>query len=300
MKCKVVTGYVPLDVKHLTEEQFRKYGDQLFISVLDPKHAAPDGTIDHHKLISMYDDFKLEDCWLHKWLRERNLLDTIQPATDAPTDRFATPHHMVLSNILMHQRTTWMVMAAQEDPSAEVLVWIDFGIFKQGDFTGKPVREEHIKELISRIERSTFDNIPFPGIWPDKAVPSDTGPNWRFAGSVHIIPRKHLFLVDEFYRYECRKFIERTGTVPLDLPIWALTEINTTLPFHWYQANHDATQFTNFPYPRCDTCFGPMPCAAHAGSSVSGAKHSAGVEVAHNEAAVPVKGGAVASDGAAT
>lgn len=236
MRVRVVTAYVPLEVKHLTPEQYHEYADRLARAI--PYHIQRLGD-------------SVENCWLYKELTEKGVLDKLAPATEVPADRYATPRHMVLSNIVQHQRTTWMKLAAELDRTAEVIVWLDYAILKQGDFTGKPVREHHIQELVRRIEASTFEDIPFPGIW-QKGPISDTDANWRFCGSTHIIPVKHLAMVDDFYKYECRKFIARTLTVPLDLPIWAAVEQNSTLPFHWYEANHDATQLTHFPYGKTD------------------------------------------------
>lgn len=233
MRVKVVTAFVPLDVKHLSAGAYRSYGDRM-------RDAIPADLV-------VYDPFPLKDCWLYQWLNQHNW-GHLLPATPVPADRYATPYHMVQSNIVQHQRTSWLVKAAHEFPEAEVLVWLDLAILKQGDFTGKRVEPLHIYQFVEKIKRAQFSDIPFPGIWDVKAPPSDTGDNWRFCGSTHVIPREHLFLVDEFYRYECRRFIQRTSTVPLDLPIWALTELNSTLPFRYYQANHDATQLTEFPY----------------------------------------------------
>jgi hypothetical protein len=228
-----VTAYVSLEVKHLSREQYKDYGDRLVRAVGEEN-------------IRVFYDFPLRDCWLYPLLEERKVLDVIQPATAVPADRYPTPKHMVLSNIVQHSRTQWMVAAAQEDDTVDVLIWLDYAILKQGGWTGKPVTEAIVSAFLDKVNKSTFDDIPFPGIW-EKGPISDTGDNWRFCGSTHIIPRKHLFLVNEFYQYECKKFINRTLTVPLDLPIWAAVEQNSTLPFRWYQANHDATQLTAFP-----------------------------------------------------
>lgn len=269
-RCKVVSAYVPLDVKHLTREQYKSYGERLRAAVGWSRSVV-------------FDDYPISNCWLyqHLWKVTGGQPLIYPPASAVSPDRYATPARMVESNIVQHQRTSWMVQAAKADPEVEVWIWLDLAIMKQGDWTGKPVTADVVDAFVERVSRAEFDDIPFPGIW-DRGPISDTGDNWRFCGSTHIIPRKHLFLVDEFYRYECRKFIERTKTVPLDLPIWAATEANSTLPFRWYKANHDATQLTEFPHrakpyvvikdyvgsdtphecvikpgaTRCDICFG--------------------------------------------
>ena len=232
MIVKSVTAYVPLEVKHLTRQQYAALGNGL-VSALGDK-------------IKVFYDYPLEDCWLYRYMKEHVMPD-LPPATEVPSDRYATPHHMVLSNIVQHQRTAWAMMAAAAEPRVDVWVWLDYGVLKQGDWTGRPVTEQIIAEFIGRIEAMERMNyIPFPGIW-EKGVPSDTGANWRFVGSTHIWPKRYLPAIDRSYNWECRRFIQRTSTVPIDLPIWAYTELNSGLPFRQYAANHDATQFTGFP-----------------------------------------------------
>lgn len=230
-KVKVVTAFVPLQVRHLTPEQYHAYADRMV--------AAIPGNI------RVYRNYQLSCCWAYRFLSDMDWL-RLPPATAVPADRYETPRHMTWSNIVQHQRTSWLRMAAEEDPSIDVLVWLDYAILKQGAWTGKPVTEDHIKEFVGRVAAYDRSDIPFPGIWPKGPI-SDTGDNWRFVGSTHIIPRQHLYAVDEFYKHECRQFIMRTRTVPLDLPIWAAVEQNSGLPFVQYAANHDATQLTEFP-----------------------------------------------------
>lgn len=238
MRAKIVTAYVPLKVNHLSRTQYRAYGNRLVAAVGEEN-------------IKVFYDFPLNQCWLYQelWKSTNGQPLALPPATDVPADRYDTPARMVESNIVQHSRTEWMVKAAQEFSDVDVLIWLDYAILKQGGWTGKPVTEEIVKTFFDRVSAAQFDDIPFPGIW-EKGPISDTGPNWRFCGSTHIIPRTHLFLVDAFYRYECKKFIQRTLSVPLDLPVWAAVEQNSSLPFRQYKANHDATQLTAFPaYP---------------------------------------------------
>jgi hypothetical protein len=232
---KIVTAFVPLEgMLHFKPEQYHDYADRM-------ERAAGPGRF------RRFNPYPLEDCWLYRWLAERGWLD-LPPATAAAPDRYPTPQHFARSNIVQHQRTTWMVMAADEDRACDVVVWCDYAILKQGhSWSGHPgVEERHITEFLDKIERSTFLDIPFPGIW-EKGPIDDRGDNWRFCGSTHIIRRDLLAYVDFFYRDICKKWVEKYKTVPLDLPIWALLEQTTSLPFRWYASNHDATQLTNFP-----------------------------------------------------
>ncbi len=234
MKVKAVSAYVPLDVKHLTREQYKAYGDGL-VEALGDK-------------IKIFWDYPLEDCWLYKWLKDKSWRGErwleLPPAHATASDRYATPQHFVWSNIVQHQRTSWAVEASRNDPEVEAWVWLDLGVLKQGDWTGKPVTKQIIADFMKRLEdKLSCPDIPFPGIW-DKGVPSDTEVCWRFVGSTHIWPTRYLSAIDAAYKSECKEFIMRTHTIPLDLPIWANVELNYDLPFRKYDANHDATQFT--------------------------------------------------------
>ena len=227
MKAKVVTAFVPLEVRHQTALTYKALGDRLVRAVGADK-------------IRVFDNFPFEDCWCSN-------LSALPPASAVPSDRYATPADMVKSNIVQHQRTTWAMMAAAEDPSIDVIIWLDYGILKQGDWTGRPVTEEIVAKFIQRIEeQDNLDGVPFPAIW-GKGPISDNDVNWRFCGSTHIWPTKWLPAIDRAYKDELMKFVTRVGAVPNDLPIWAHVEENyPEIPFKGYSGNHDATQLTNF------------------------------------------------------
>ena len=224
-KVKVVTAFVPLPVRHKSREDYKKLGDRLALACGEEN-------------IRTFYDFPFDKCWAAAYA-------SLPPASAVPADRYATPADMVKSNIVQHQRTTWARMAADEDPSIDVIVWLDYGILKQGDWTGRPVTEQTVTDFVRRVQEADITDIPFPAIW-GKGPISDTDVNWRFCGSTHIWPVKYLKEIDLIYKFECRKFIERTQTVPNDLPIWARVEKKSGLPFRGYSGNHDATQLTNF------------------------------------------------------
>lgn len=229
MKVKVVSAYVqfPMQPLHLSRDQYKDLGDQLV-------DACGENNI------TLFYDYPFEKCWAYG-------AHNLPPAQRVPGDRYATPAHNVVSNIVQHQRTTWAMEAAINEPDVDVWVWLDYGILKQGGWTGKPVTPEHIRSFLRRVATyGRYEDIPFPGIW-DKGPVSDTGDNWRFCGSTHIWPREHLHKIHTAYRQEAVSFFQRTGTVPNDLPIWAAVESWADIPYRWYSANHDATQLTNFP-----------------------------------------------------
>lgn len=225
-KVGVVSAFVPLNVLHGSAEKYHALAERL-------KTACA-----KHEIV-IFDPYKFEDCWLADHV-------SLPPADVVPAGRYPTPRDNVMSNIVQHQRTTWALMAAAEKPDVDVWVWLDFGVLKQGDWTGRPVTEEHIASFLDRIAAADLsDNIPFPAIW-GKGPIADHGVNWRFVGSTHIWPTKYLKDIDLAYKTEAIKFLNRVGAMPNDLPIWAHVEETGTLPFRSYSANHDNTQFVNF------------------------------------------------------
>lgn len=236
MRAKVITAYVPLEVKHLTAEDYHAYADRL-------ERALPPGKF------RAFRPYPLGACWLHGYLSTNGWLD-LPPATETPADRYATPAAHVASNVVQHNRTRWMCMAMDEDPGLDITIWLDYAVLKQGAWRGNQIKEEHIGPFVESVEKYFTDgggDIPFPGINPPGPVEVH-GNNFRFCGSTHIIPRWHLYYVDERYRKICRGWVENMKCIPLDLPIWALTEQSEPkLPFSFYQAEYDATQLTNFP-----------------------------------------------------
>lgn len=232
MKVKVVTAFVPLNVRHVSREKYYELGDRLVRACGEDR-------------IRVFKDRPLTSCWAYSAMN----YDGIVPAQPVPEDRYAHPRDMLASNIVQHNRTTWAMEAAAMEPEVDCWVWLDFGILKQGDFTGRPVTEDIVKRFLDRLEERGFSDIPFPGIWGQGAI-SQTGDNWRFCGSTHIWLRQYLTPLDLAYRFTLLSWIGQYKTIPNDLPIWALVERDSGLPFRWYSANHDASQLEHFP---CET-----------------------------------------------
>ena len=225
-KVKVVTVYVPLHVKHMTPLLYHELGTKMI-----------QATCGRGKYYAKW----LEDCWLHA---EK---PPMVPATETPSDRYDTPEHHAESHIVQHSRTQWAMQLWEEEPDLDVIVWLDYGILKQGDFTNKKITPAHITEFLDKLEEWDPKDIPFPGIEEKKPV-LPHGNNWRFCGSTHIWPTKFLKQIDHAYRFELRDFIYKHGKIPLDLAIWPAVEQRSGLPFRWYKAEYDYTQLTNFPF----------------------------------------------------
>lgn len=232
MKVGVVTGFVPLPVKHLSEAQYHELGERLFMAIgveYPVCRGGGEGT--------------LERCWSY------GLCTGLQPANPPPADRYPTPEINVMSHIIQHQRTTWALQAANEYPDVDTWVWLDYGIMKQGKWKNNPVTVESIRRFLDRVASTPgpMDYIPFPGI-NEKGPILPTGHNFRFCGSTHIWPKHYLKDIDAVYKSTLQKWIVGYNTVPLDLPIWAVVEQNSKLPFRWYPAEYDASQLDNYPW----------------------------------------------------
>lgn len=235
IRARIISAFVPLEgMRHVDPAIYAKNAYDMVQDV--PCH-----------FFNM--DEELRDMWLYKWLSMAEWL-TLPPATPAAPDRYPTPQHFVNSNIVQHNRTRWLLQAAAIYPDNDVFIWLDYGILKQGNFTGKRIEAKHIAPFVEKVERyyaAGHRDIPFPGIAPMAVVKANDN-CWRFCGSTHIIPRWHLEAIDKAYRSACCGFIAVTRTIPLDLPIWALVEqIHPEIPYHQYTAEYDYTQLTNFP-----------------------------------------------------
>jgi hypothetical protein len=227
MKVGVVTGFIPLPVKHLSEDQYRELGQRLSKACEGHTFFRGGG--------------KLEDCWAY------TLCTGLPPDMPVPADRYVSPEVNVMSHIVQHQRTTWAEQASKAHPYVEVWCWLDYGVLKQGAWRNNPVTEYSVKRFLARISHtpSPMKVIPFPGI-AEKGTVYPGCNNWRFCGSTHIWPDPYISAIDLVYKRTLTEWISRHKTVPLDLPIWALVEQNSKLPFRWYPAEYDASQLDNY------------------------------------------------------
>jgi len=189
-------------------------------------------------------EYPYEDLWVPKEFD----LTTLRPDTPTPQDRFADSWQHLRCNAWQHERTTFAMKAMKIHPDRDVMIWLDIGILKQGFWKNNPVTKESITWFFNRVKNTPgMDIIPFPGIL-DKG-PVYPGLNcWRFCGSTHIWPVRFLPQIDKTYKEQLRGWVERHHTLPLDLPIWALTEQLSGLPFKFYQAEYDDTQISNYRY----------------------------------------------------
>lgn len=228
-KVKVVTAYVDLNLTRRPSADFHALGNRL-IDACWPNVRA-------------FINFPFEKCWAVEAARE---CGADRAANSRAPDRFETDDEHLRSNLVQHSPLQWMKMAAAEDPSPDVFVWLGYSILKQGDFTGKRLREEHVVEFLDKVAQFVFDTLPYPAIRPDDPV-TPFGDNWQVVGSTIVAPRQWLDALAWHYQLQMRLFFLKRRAVPLDLAIWPAVIRQSGLPFRPYRAEYDHTQLTNFP-----------------------------------------------------
>jgi hypothetical protein len=212
MGAKLVTAYVPIPEHPRGPEEYGALGEKL--------GGAPVRKKCYYS--------RLEDLWMTKFINAANFMPRASEGDNPSKNTMA--YHSV-----NHQKSTWLKWAKDEDPDIDVLVWVDYGIFRLPGITNP--------QIYDFMERLDDKAIYAPGCW-NKGVVESAYPCWRFCGSVIAIPRD---MVDRF-DYECRvaarQHITATKNVEWEVNTWARVEQKSKLPFHWYKADHNETLFT--------------------------------------------------------
>lgn len=214
MKARLVTAYVPIAGHPRGPAEYGALGERLG-GVPVPKKA-------------FY--MKVEDTWMAKMLRQQKFIAR-SSVHDNP-EKNSLAYHCV-----NHQKTAWLVQAADEDPDADVLVWVDYGIFRLPGVTNQAIYEF--------MEKLDDKAIYAPGCWDKPEVIESAYPCWRFCGSVLAVPRKLVDTLDFQVRRQALYHITHTKNVEWEVNTWARVESRSRLPFHWYKADHDVSMFTN-------------------------------------------------------
>ena len=216
MKVKLVTAYIPIANHPRGPEEYGALGEKLS-GVPVPKKA-------------FY--MRVEDTWMSKALRhmaKRGLLPR-SSVSDNPAKNTLAYH------CVNHQKSSFLVQAADEDPEADVLVWVDYGIFRLPG-----INNQVIYEFAERLDDKA---IYVPGCWDKPEVVESVDPCWRFCGSVIAVPRKLVDWFDFQCRTQARRHIEKTRNVEWEVNTWARVENGHPQQFHWYKADHNETLFT--------------------------------------------------------
>ena len=176
---------------------------------------------------------ELKDCWLDGLVRDTGVEHSV---ADNPNKNTLAYH------VVQHQKTAWMRQALEADPEAEVLVWIDYGIFHQPG-----ISVEVIDKFLAQAREETA--IAIPGCW-ERASSIDAidlaNPCWRFCGSSLICHRRYLEAFDAAIRDDVTARLKSTNRVSWEVNAWARVEMGNTLPIRWYRGDHNQTQFTGY------------------------------------------------------
>lgn len=213
---KVVTGYVLLPTHPRSQWEYVALGRKL-AEIVPPIRA-------------FYQPVK--DLWLLRYLRD------VAPCTHATGDN--PEKNTMAYHAVQHQKTDWMLMAAQEDKDTDVFVWVDYGICHMPNVT-VPVIEAFLDRAAGE------KTIAIPGCWGDNTQTlGDFVPNWRFCGSVLVCHRDYVAQLAAAVKDKLKSEIRQSRFVTWEVNTWAKVERDGKLPIRWYSADHNETMFTNY------------------------------------------------------
>lgn len=214
IKVQAVTGYVPIPDHPRTAEEYGKLGEKFkeMRYLVAPFYAEP-----RQLLYKQY----LWEASLHP-----------MPATGDNVAKNTLTYHCV-----QHQKIHWLLGAA-DICDADVLVWIDYGIFHLPGVTPKV-----IDDFLDRIK----PELAIPGCWPEIKETYPETISWRFCGSVMVCERSKLKPFAQAQMKQVRDTIKKHDIMTWEVNTWADMEANGTMPEHrWYKADHNASLFTEY------------------------------------------------------
>jgi hypothetical protein len=214
MRAKLVTAYVPIPDHPRTAEEYGAYGEKLG-GVPVPKKC-------------FYNT--LDQLWLTKYLSRLKY-------TPRSSEHDNPAKNTLAYHAVQHQKSTWLQQAADEDPDADILVWVDYGIFRLPG-----ISNQVIYEFMEKLDDKA---IYIPGCWDKPSVIESAYPCWRFCGCVVAVPRRLVGDFDFQCRTVARDHITATKNVEWEVNTWARVERLGRLPIHWYAADHNGSAFTN-------------------------------------------------------
>lgn len=217
MNVRLVTGYVPIADHPRGPAEYGELGEKL--SGVPVRKKA------------FYQ--QIDTCWMTKYLRGLDY-------TPAPSEGDNPNKNSLAYHIVNHEKTTWLKQAADEYPDADVVVWVDYGIFRLPG-----VNNERIVRFVESLDDK---HIYAPGCWLMPEAVESAVPCWRFCGSVLAVPTKMIHDFDYACRVAARKHITATKNVEWEVNTWARVEqAKKKFPIKWYRADHNYRLFTECP-----------------------------------------------------
>ena len=220
-KVCIVTGFTPIPDHPRSELEYHAWGSR-FTEVAG-EHSR------------VFYDTPLKNCWLQNWL------DTRSDKHDFIVSRGDNPNKNTIAyHAVQHQKTEWLKLATMADDNADTFVWMDYGIFHQPGVTAAV-----ISDFLKRVRPNDF---AIPGCWnPKDGVRLDQSmPNWRFCGSLAIVPRQYVVEFDALVKMTTKARVRFLNHLTWEVNDWADVELMKKLPIRWYEADHNEKQFTNY------------------------------------------------------
>ena len=125
------------------------------------------------------------------------------------------------------------VKKAAELVEVDTFIWVDFAIFKL-----IKNKDDFIKKIKLTNEKK-YTNMAIPGCWNFGTPFSYDSVNWRFCGTLFIIPRHHI---DTFYNHSKKVVIDFCTQYKLtwEVNIWNIIEYYAAKDIiDWYFADHN-------------------------------------------------------------
>lgn len=222
-KTKVVTGYVPLPDHPRSQQEYEKLAYKLSDALGD------------HPLEAFLAD-TVKTCWMTEFLEK---LPPMEPPLkwskgDDPRKNSLEYH------VVQHQKFEWLSRAAAKDSEPDTFIWMDIGICHQPG-----IGAEVIRPFLARVRKNDW---AFPGCWPPNSEPIDQYPSWRFLGSLLIVPRNDIPRLLSVVKAMARLYTRMMKNVTWEVNTLARAEsyFLKASTFRWYEADHNATQFTRY------------------------------------------------------
>jgi hypothetical protein len=221
MTIRIVTGYVPIPNHPRTAAEYGTLGEPL-------------GTLPF-PIKAFYN--RVQNCWLYKEVHKSNKTLTHSEGDNPQKNSLA--YHIV-----QHQKFEWLGAATAIDNEADTFVWLDYGILHQPGVTVAV-----IEKFLKRVWIDPVDDVvTIPGCWPvNYSFFKDDQPNWRFCGSLFVVPRHLVKPLALEMRKVTLKGIENTDNVTWEINDLSRLERKGKVPIRWYQADHNQSMFDNYP-----------------------------------------------------
>lgn len=229
----LVTGYVPIPNHPRTAKEYGELGAKVFGAVASEANIRP-----------FYET--VQQTWLYKLVDKRlsKKLPVSHSAGDNSTKNTLDYH------CVQHQKFGWLLKAHIENPKADPLVWVDYGI---GHVPGVTWRV--VNDFIDSVRQ---DDFAIPGCWPaDGTMVNDLWPCWRFCGGLMVVPKKHVATLYMAVKRAVQLHLEQTNNITWEVN--TLARIEPFLPpIRWYLADHNASMFTNYGVSPCLSASSPV------------------------------------------